>query len=622
MPPSDTQATTCRLRILATSDLHAHLAPYDYYSDTPSDRVGLVRTAALIRDWRQGADNTVLLDNGDLIQGTPLGDYAANHPATTPHPMIDAMNALEYDAATFGNHEFNYGLPFLQDVVAQASFPFTCANVVSLTDSPLTDPFVILDRQVIDDAGHSHPLRIGIVGFAPPQIMTWDRGHLVGRIDALDIVETAQRIVPQIQEAGADIVIALCHSGITDHPHERGMENASAHLAKVEGIDAIITGHSHLTFPAPQFAETNGADIAQGTLSGVPAVMPGLWGSHLGVIDLTLEKTAGEWRRIAHDVNLPIIYNRDQNGDIHATVPDAPEIAKITERAHQVTLTYVRHGVGQTTAALHSYFALVRPDTSVQVVAEAQRAHLQTVLQETEHHSLPILSAASPFKAGGRGGSTYYTDIPEGPIATKDIASLYLYPNLFYGVQAMGHEVFEWLERAASMFHQIESGANDMPLIDPAFPTYNFDTLLGLTYDIDITTPPRFNPLGALINLKSQRIKNVRYNGTLVTRDMRFAVATNNYRAVGGGNFPLSLGQPPLYVGAEACRDVVAAHVTQSAAYTPHTSPTWRLIGGTDATATFDTGLGALKYLGDAENDRISDTGHRENGFARLRLTL
>jgi len=610
MPPPDANITTCRLRILATSDLHAHLAPYDYFADKPSDRVGLSRTASLIADWRSTAVNSLLLDNGDLIQGTPLGDRATE--AEAPHPMIEAMNALNYDVATLGNHEFNYGIPFLTDVMAQADFPFTVANITSLADTPLTAPFVILDRTIIDDAGQPQTLKIGVVGFAPPQIMTWDQSRVEGKIIVEDIFRTAQRIVPIMKQNGADIVIALCHSGISDLPHTDGMENAAAHLATVPDLDAIITGHSHLIFPGPKFASTKGADIKTGTLNGIPAVMPGLWGSHLGVIDLILEKTRTGWRRKSHEVALPSIF----------AAADAPEIADITERAHQDTLRYVRDIVGETTAPLHSYFSLIEPDATVGLVAEAQRAHLQTVLAGSQYQDLPILAAAAPFKAGGRGGPNYYTDIPKGPIAIKDIASLYLYPNVFYGVLASGAEVREWLERAASMYNQVPQGTVDAPLLDPDFPTYNFDTLFGLTYDIDITVPSRFGHTGALINPKSHRITNLMYRGTPVTDQTQFAVATNNYRAVGGGNFPLSLAEPPIYAGSEACRDIVAAHLTRSPTFSPTTAPVWRFTDLTGTTVVFDTGVGALKYLDDTQNGRISDTGHRENGFARLRLTL
>ncbi len=620
MSSSDAPTTTCQLRILATSDLHAHLAPYDYFADTPSDRVGLLRVASLIRAQRATAKNVLLLDNGDLIQGTPLGDRAAE--TDIPHPMILAMNALGYDAATVGNHEFNYGLPFLRGIIRQADFPFTVANVAPVTGAPLTPPYVILDRAVVDDNGDAQTVKVGVVGFTPPHIMTWDRGHLLGKITAEDIVETAHRVVPQIKQAGADIIVALCHSGISDLPYETGMENAAAHLATVSGLDALVTGHTHLTFPGAKFAMTEGADVADGTLHGVPTVMSGLWGSHLGVIDLTLAKTETGWTRRAHQVSLPSIYARNAEGTVSATVPDAADIADIAQAAHTDTLHYIRGVVGHTSAPLQSYFSLVRPDATVQTVAEAQRAFLQTVLADTPHADLPILSAAAPFKAGARGGSTYYTDIPQGPLATKDIASLYLYPNLLFGVRATGAEIFEWLERAAGLFNQIAQGAIDAPLHDPEFPTYNFDMLLGLTYDIDITVPPRFCNQGMLLNPTARRISNVHHNGKLVTEDMEFVVATNNYRAEGAGKFPLTFAHPPIYEGSETCRDIVAAYITQSDTFTPTITPTWRIRPIGDTTVTFDTGMGALNHLDQNGNGRISDTGLRENGFARLRLTL
>ena len=290
------------LRIMETTDLHVHVYPYDYYSDKPVDTVGLARTAAHIDAIRAEATNTMLVDNGDFLQGNPMGDYIAYERGMAEgdmHPVIKAMNTLGYDASTLGNHEFNYGLDFLQKSLAGADFPVVSANVATRTgasptqDQTLLKPFVILDRQVTDGDGTSHPIRVGIIGFVPPQIMNWDRKHLEGNVEARDIVTTARAYIPQMKEEGADIIIALSHSGIGSADWTEGMENASVPLAALDGIDAVMTGHSHLVFPSPTYAEFAGVDAEKGLIHGKPAVMGGFWGSHLGVIDLMLELRPG-----------------------------------------------------------------------------------------------------------------------------------------------------------------------------------------------------------------------------------------------------------------------------------------------------------------------------------------
>ena len=254
------QGGQAHLRIMETTDIHVHVYPYDYYADKEIDTVGLARTASLIEDIRAEATNSVLFDNGDFLQGNPMGDYIAYErgmPEGAMHPVIEAMNTLGFDASTLGNHEFNYGLEFLMNSVSGAAFPIVSANVVTkmgatpAEDETLVPPYVILDREVTDGAGETHAIRIGVIGFVPPQIMNWDRKHLEGKVEARDIVRAAQAHVPRIREEGADIVIALSHSGIGAVEHEEGMENAAIPLAGVEGIDVILTGHSHLVFPGP-----------------------------------------------------------------------------------------------------------------------------------------------------------------------------------------------------------------------------------------------------------------------------------------------------------------------------------------------------------------------------------
>jgi 2',3'-cyclic-nucleotide 2'-phosphodiesterase / 3'-nucleotidase len=298
------------LRLLATSDLHVHIMPYDYYTDTSTDRLGLARTASLIAAARAEAENCLLLDNGDFLQGSPLGDYIVKSQYQRHgqvHPMIAAMNYLRYDAGTLGNHEFNYGLDFLTTSLAGADFPIVAANVLRAindeTAATLNPPYVILERTVVDANGATLPIKIGVIGFTPPQIMIWDRRHLAGHLTTLDIVDAANLYVPQMKRDGADLIIALSHSGIGSPDAVPNMENASTALARIDGIDAVIAGHSHLVFPSDDFALTPDIDPLLGTLCGKPAVMPGLYGSHLGVIDLYVSHEAGVLK--VHHHNLP-----------------------------------------------------------------------------------------------------------------------------------------------------------------------------------------------------------------------------------------------------------------------------------------------------------------------------
>ena len=344
------------LRIMETTDLHVHVYPYDYYSDKVRDTVGLARTAAHISDIRAEATNTMLVDNGDFLQGNPMGDYIAYERGMKEgdmHPVITAMNTLGFDGSTLGNHEFNYGLDFLMKSLAGAKFPIVSANIAKsmgsdpTSDETLIPPYVILDRMLIDGDGTEHAIKVGLIGFVPPQIMNWDRRHLEGNVNTRDIVDTARAYVPQMKEAGADIIIALSHSGIGAADHSDGMENASVPLAQIDGIDALVTGHSHLVFPSATYDEYAGVDVASGTIHGKPATMGGFWGSHLGVIDLMLENDAGEWRVVTTSTEVRPISKRNQDRSTSALVEsDAAVLASIAAE-HEATLKYIRRGAGE-----------------------------------------------------------------------------------------------------------------------------------------------------------------------------------------------------------------------------------------------------------------------------------
>jgi 2',3'-cyclic-nucleotide 2'-phosphodiesterase / 3'-nucleotidase len=625
-------AGQAHLRILATTDLHCHVQPYDYYADKPNDTMGLARTASHIAAIRAEATNTLTVDNGDYMQGNPMADYIAYDKGMNDgdtHPIIAGMNAVGYDAGTLGNHEFNYGIPFLDLVNAKAAFPIVCANFArSLGATPTEDdlyapPYVILDRELTDGVGATLPIRIGIIGFVPPQIMQWDRAHLEQGFAVRDILEAARAWVPAIRSEGAQIIIALSHSGIDPGPETPMMENAALHLAGVEGIDAIVTGHSHLTFPSEDFTG-DGIDGAKGTLNGKPACMAGFWGSHLGTVDLMLEQDGDGWRVAASESALHPIFERLEDRSIKPLVEDFAPATAATATVHAETLDYVRAEVGQTSAPLFSHFALVADDPSVQIVNLAQTWYVVQLLRGTEHETLPLLSAAAPFKSGGRAGPEYYTDVPAGPVAIKNVADLYLYPNTLQAVRITGAEVKDWLERSAGIFNQITLGGADQPLINPGFPSYNFDTIDGVTYQIDVTQPSKYDPDGLLMDAGASRIVNLMFDGAPIDPAAAFIVATNNYRAGGGGTFPGADGSTVILQAPDTNRDVIVRYIVEQGTITPTADANWSFAPAGGATVLFDTGPAAAKYLADIQSRglKIAAAGDGPDGYARFRITL
>ena len=575
-------AQQLKLRILGTTDLHMNLLAWDYYQDKATEEYGLARTATLIKAARAETRNTLLFDNGDLLQGNPLGDYMARVKPLQPgqvHPAYTVMNALRYDAANVGNHEFNYGLPFLRGALAGAAFPYVNANVLidEGTDKgkPAFTPYVILERRFTDETGIEQRLKIGVIGFVPPQIMQWDLLNLKGRVTLRDIPQTARELVPKMRAAGADVVVVLAHSGFEFGQTVFFAENTVARLAEVPGVDAIVFGHSHGEFPGRFFNRHPLVNLARGTINGVPAVMAGFWGSHLGVIDLLLERSSGGWKTVDARAELRPVYDRSAR---KVLAESDPAIADLVRSEHEGTLAAMRATVAQSLSPIHSFFAQVADDPSVQLVSLAQLAYGQRALAGTPHAGLPLLSAAAPFKSGGRGGVGNYTDIPAGPLAMRNVADLYVYANTVNIVRLSGAQVREWLEMSAIAFNRIDpAGAPEQELINAGIPSFNFDTLDGVSYRIDVTQPARYERSGKLVAPDARRIIDLRFKGQPIEEAAFFAVVTNNYRASGGGAFPGLDGNNVILSAPDENREALLQYLQATGRVEAAADGNWRI---------------------------------------------
>lgn len=617
--------TKVQLRILETTDIHTYIVDYDYFQDQPSATVGLVRTASLIEAARAEVSNSVLVDNGDLLQGNPLGDYIARESglkAEDVHPVYKAMNLLDYDVANIGNHEFNFGLDFLKQSIAGANFPYISANVFRADDhdQPYFDQYLINDHVLTAEDGSKQNIKIGYIGFVPPQIMQWDMSNLRGRVIAKDIVDTALDVVPRMKAEGADIVIAIPHSGFSTVDRKGMDENAVYHLSNIPGIDAIMFGHSHRVFPGEAFAGMNGANIEKGTINGVPSTMPGFWGSHLGVVDLELRvSNGGEWTVVDGIGGVRSIYEQD-GSDIVSLVEPSQEMLQAVSEEHEATIAYVRTGVGKLSAPINSYFALVRDDPSVQIVTDAQKRYVLRLLEGSEYDGLSVLSASAPFKAGGRGGDSYFTIIPAGKIALKHVADLYVYPNTIRAVAVDGDQVREWLEMSSGVFNQIDPGNHDaQELINRSFSSYNFDVIDGVTYRIDVTQAPRYDDDGNLINPDSRRIVDLSYDAKPIDNEQTFVVVTNNYRAGGGGGFPGLDGSNIIIEAPDTNRSALADYIFEEGTIDPSADMNWSFVPiAADVNVTFTSSANAERAL--PPNSGIELITVNDNGSGTFRI--
>ncbi|WP_286229710.1 bifunctional 2',3'-cyclic-nucleotide 2'-phosphodiesterase/3'-nucleotidase [Neobacillus mesonae] len=630
-----TAPNTATLRILETTDLHSNIMPYDYYQDTDKGiNYGLAKTASLIKQARSEVDsnNSMLFDAGDMIQGNPLADYVNRIKPLgkdDTHPLFKAMNYLKYDAGIVGNHEFNYGLDYLNNVLEEAQFPIVNANIYhdDKDGNPDNDvnyftPYKIIEKTIKDANGNDVKIKVGVIGFAPPQIMNWDKDNLTGKVIAKDIVQQANKFIPEMKAKGADVIVAIAHSGcdIAEEGQELA-ENAVYDLTKVPGIDAMLFGHAHLQFPGgKEFNNIKGIDNTNGIINGTPAVEAGFWGNNLGVLDLALVQDAnGKWtvdKAKSKSVDLPVT----------ADTPVDETIVNDVKAEHEGTLEYVRGKIGETTLPMHSYFSRVMDDPSVQIVNNAQMEYAKKWINNPvngldKYKNTPIISAAAPFK-GGRGGVGDFTNIQKGDLSIKSANDLYLFNNTFKAIKLTGAQVKEWLEMSASQFLKIDPAKEgNQELLDYNFRPYNYDVIDGLKYQIDVTQPRRYNwETGKVENADAHRITNfTMMDGTEIKDDQEFIVATNNYRASGGGGFPIKGGEVVIDSPYEN-RELLMDYIKEQGTVNPVADNNWKIAPVKGAQLVFQSAPAAQQYLGQTPNVKDLGASTIKDGYETYQL--
>ncbi|MFJ2031663.1 bifunctional metallophosphatase/5'-nucleotidase [Streptosporangium sp. NPDC087985] len=538
---------TVTVTVMGTSDLHGNTLNWDYFTnatftDSKGNSVGLAKVSTLVNKIRaeRGADQTLLFDSGDTIQGTPLAYYYAKvEPVDKTgklHPMARAMNAIGYDAVTLGNHEFNYGLPLLATWVKQMKAPVLGANAVDAkTGRPAYEPFFI---KTVNVKGEK-PIRIGVLGLTNPGVAIWDKSNVEGKLRFTDLVESAKKWVPVIRDQGADVVVVTAHAGdngMSSYGGDLPIENASAMVAEeVPGVDAVLFGHAHNEV-AQKFV-TNKATGKQVLLTE-----PSKWGQRLSVIDFQLTKERGKWT----------VTDKSSTTLNTNTVAEDPKIVALMKEQHDTTVNYVNKVVAQSKVELSAAESPYKDTPILDYIQKVQTETVKKALEGTANAGLPVLSISAPFSRTAI--------FPAGPVSIRDMAGLYVYDNTLMAVKLNGAQLKDYLEYSARYFNQL---APDAPVNLSALtnangtPDYNYDQLSGVTYDVDVAKPA------------GQRIVGLSYLGQPVTAGQEFAIAINNYRQSGGGGFPHVTTAPVIYNAQVEIREALIDYATATGVIDP-----------------------------------------------------
>lgn len=606
---SEATPFSAKLRIIATSDLHMRVMAYDYYTgqlDNSGSLSALVEPISELRRSAAGEDHMrscLLVDNGDLLQGNPLADHLAqHHEPDRPHPLAQAMNTLGYDAVGLGNHDLDFGLPYLAGFARDLHAPVLSSNLRLRTPAPWFVPHTVI---------RAGKIWVGIVSVLPPATTKWATPSVSAQIEIAPMVAAVKRTAAETRVFGADIVLALCHTG---RGTDEG-ENALDLIARDGGVDAIIGGHTHREFPALHAGPAGETDQNSGTVAGVPLVMPGFGGGKLGCIDLDLTSRDGrDWRVAGHDVCLVPARPRH--------TPIAPPLLSLGP-THDAAAQSMEQIVGQSDVPLTSYFAQIASCGMLNVLAQAQWNALDRARTETEFETLPMVSIVSAMRAGGLAGPSGYVDIPAGDVRLRHLCQMLPFSNALTAIKTTGAGLREWLEKAAACFQQVAQDRPDQTLINADVPGFDFDVAFGCTYRIDPGQPSRYGADGTLINATAHRIHDLCLKGKPLAADQPVLVAVNSYRAGGGGNFPV-IGPKALTLTLEAgslaaTRAYFATHPDPKTLFEPPWCFDARVQG---VPAMFETGPGAVHHLTEIKHLRPGTPHETPDGFVHIPITL
>jgi 2',3'-cyclic-nucleotide 2'-phosphodiesterase/3'-nucleotidase len=545
--------------VMGTTDLHGNVFNWDYFTDREFDDkahndVGLAKISTLVDRVREekGRRNTLLIDAGDTIQGTQLSYYYAKVDPITArrgpvHPMAQAMNAIGYDAAALGNHEFNYGIPVLRKFQEQCDFPLLGANALDArTLRPAFPPYSM--HRLCTPYGRD--VRVAVLGLTNPGIAIWDKANVSGKMVFPGLEEQAAKWVPKLRSMGADVVIVSAHSGSSGTSSYGDqlpyIENAAGLVAEqVPGIDAILVGHAHTEIP--EYRVTN-----KETGKDVVLSEPLKWGQRLTLFDFDLVWSKGRWT--VEKVGAQVLNSN--------TVEEDPRIVKLLGDEHEKVVAYVNQVIGTSTAVMSTADAPWKDEPIIDLINHVQAETVKAALAGGEYASLPVLSQASCFSRTAR--------IPAGEVTIKDAAGLYPFENTLEARLLTGAQLKEYLEYSARYYVQTPAGAP----VEPAkltnaggTPDYNYDAVYGLSYEIDIAKPA------------GSRIVNLTFQGKPLDPAARFVLAVNNYRASGGGAFPHVAAAKQLWANSDEIRNTIIQWVKAQGTVDPGSfaSVDWKL---------------------------------------------
>lgn len=593
-----------------------HLIALDHISGLATPLSGLSKIASLIDAARQeNADcPSILLDNGDLLQGSAMADVMVETLAKTKgteHPLPACIDALGYDAIGLGNHDLDYGFETARAVLGAMPCPVLCANARSL-DLPFLRPYTLITRNIVQPDGSQISLQIAVLSALPTATQTWNARHL-GDGDTLSPpLPILREWVPKVKARGADLVVVLAHSGLAARGSAAAQDNFAVEVADIAQIDAIICGHTHRLLPGPDHTDIKEVDTQSGHILDVPAVMPGAHGGALGVIDLSLTRHKGTWK---------VLHSACDLHHVTAQTQQAKGILDATAAANVQTHRAMAEVIGRTDHHLHGHFAMLGQNPVQQLIGQAMIDAVQSKAAEHGLSHLPVIAATSSAAMGGMGGPNNFFNLPPGPVQRRHASMLAPFQDEIWAVEVTGATLFDWLERSAFIFSRLNIASPEQPLIQRHAPSFNFDSLIGLEAVFDPSGPAKFDDLGKKQHEGATRVPHILWHGQTPLPEDRFLVAATSFRASGGGHFP-DLGTDAIRLRTRITTQEVVRRALSGRVQAPAGPAPWRFRSGLDLSAVIETSPAASAWIDQIDAFAPRLLGLSPEGFLRIQVQL
>lgn len=496
-------ADTVRLVVVATTDLHGYVTDWDYLRNAPWGG-GLARATTVIDSLRQRyPDQVILVDAGDATSGGPLAAYFGTESPRDPHPVIDAMNLIGYDAATPGDRDFDFGADQFNRMAAGASFAWVSGNLRVLP----ADTLAFAPYRVIQRGG----AKIAIAGFTTPGAMVWNGGRMRGRFRVNRIETTVEPVLREMRQ-DADVAIVLAHSGLDglsayDTTGIGGEHVARRLAAGTLRPDLVVVGHSN-------------QELADSVISGVHFVQPRPDGGSLAVVHLTL---------VPRDGRLAVVQVRGQRVPLLEVRPASRILRRLAE-PHGAVLKWVATPVGEVDRRLSAQAARVE-DTPV----------MRFLHQAIRRATGAQLSAAPVYDL--RAG------LDAGEVTMGELFRLYPYEHTLRSIKVSGAQLKAYLEQCARYFFVDSTGR---VFTNRFMPADRYDLLGGAAYTIDLSQPP------------GSRITRLAVGPQTVVPTDSFTLALSDARQQGQGNFAMLTGSPVVANTGVTVRQALVAAFARS----------------------------------------------------------